>query len=281
MMVALRNGETLRKFAVRSHRLKAYFDANPGYAEEAKPLIEANAIAALLRKGARRDNTHCKYGHPLFGRTVYIRRNGKRQCLICAKRRDGAPPPPSAEQLKQVTAALNAGKPLRLICAGMIGPKRRATPIVSYIKLNAYRRQNPAFNQFVLSATVSNNSRGQQRRHNPEAFRVQVVRTEANDFYKILSLVPAGLPADARDDIAQSIMLALLEGVIQRDQVRTRVRHFVAEHNRVFPTKFAKFGDSQLLSLDEVMFEDGSATRGDTVSRGLWDSSPVLATLTG
>jgi hypothetical protein len=38
----------------------------------------------------------------------------------------------------------------------------------------------------------------------------------------------------------------------------------------MFPTKFAKFGDSQLVSLDEVMFDGGTATRGDTVSRGLW-----------
>jgi hypothetical protein len=29
--------------------------------------------------------------------------------------------------------------------------------------------------------------------------------------------------------------------------------------------------DSRLVSLDEAMFEDGSSTRGDTVSRGLWD----------
>jgi hypothetical protein len=39
----------------------------------------------------------------------------------------------------------------------------------------------------------------------------------------------------------------------------------------MFPTKFAKFGDSPLVSLDEVMFDDGSTTRGDNVSRGLWD----------
>ena len=271
MMVALRNGETLRKFSVRSDRLRAYFKAHPDYAREAVPLIVANAKAALLRKGVHRGKTHCKYGHPLFGKTVYIRRNGKRQCLVCAKRRDAAPPPPSAEQLKQVTAALNAGKPLRLICHGMIGPKRGANPIVSAIKLNAYRRQNRAFDQFVVSATASNNSRGQQRRHNPEGFRVAVLRSEANDFYKIHSMVPAGLPADVRDDIAQSIMLALLEGALQRNQVGARVRQFVAEHNRLFPTKFAKFGDGQLVSLDEVIFDGGTATRGDAVSRGFWD----------
>jgi hypothetical protein len=49
------------------------------------------------------------------------------------------------------------------------------------------------------------------------------------------------------------------------------VRHYVSAHNRLFPTRFAKFGNSPLLSLDEVMFDDGTATRGDTITRGLWD----------
>lgn len=39
----------------------------------------------------------------------------------------------------------------------------------------------------------------------------------------------------------------------------------------MFAPKFRKFGDSSLVSLDEVLFDDGSTTRGDTVSRGLWD----------
>jgi hypothetical protein len=45
----------------------------------------------------------------------------------------------------------------------------------------------------------------------------------------------------------------------------------VTAHYRMFPTNFAKFGDARLVSLDEVMYDDGTATRGDTVSRGLWD----------
>jgi hypothetical protein len=84
-------------------------------------------------------------------------------------------------------------------------------------------------------------------------------------------MVPSYLPPHVRDDIAQSIFVALLEGALQRDQVKGRVQRFIADHNRMFPTKYAKFGDSPLVSLDEVMFEDGSTTRGDTVSRGLWD----------
>jgi hypothetical protein len=50
-----------------------------------------------------------------------------------------------------------------------------------------------------------------------------------------------------------------------------RVQSYITQHNRMFPTKYAKFGNSPLVSLDEVMFEDGTTTRGDTVSRGLWD----------
>ena len=50
MMVALREGRTLRTFGVRAPRLEAYFKAHPAYALEARPLIEANAKAAFLRK---------------------------------------------------------------------------------------------------------------------------------------------------------------------------------------------------------------------------------------
>ncbi|MEK9284747.1 MULTISPECIES: hypothetical protein [unclassified Bradyrhizobium] len=49
------------------------------------------------------------------------------------------------------------------------------------------------------------------------------------------------------------------------------MKKLVGEQEREFPTKFRKFGDSLLVSLDEQLFEDGTATRGDSVSRGLWD----------
>jgi hypothetical protein len=53
MMVALREGRTLRTFGVKSPRLEAYFNAHPEFAQEALPLIEENKRAARLRKGAR------------------------------------------------------------------------------------------------------------------------------------------------------------------------------------------------------------------------------------
>jgi hypothetical protein len=56
----------------------------------------------------------------------------------------------------------------------------------------------------------------------------------------------------------------MLSGNLDRENVRTRVKDYVAEYNRMFPTKYAKFGDRPLVSLDEVLFENGLTTRGDT-----------------
>lgn len=63
----------------------------------------------------------------------------------------------------------------------------------------------------------------------------------------------------------------ILSGNLRRDEVRISVKHYINEHDRMFPTKYRRFGDSPLVSLDEAVFDDGSTTRGDTVSRGLWD----------
>jgi hypothetical protein len=63
----------------------------------------------------------------------------------------------------------------------------------------------------------------------------------------------------------------MLSGSLKREEVPSRLKNYVAEFNRMFPTKYAKFGNGQLLSLDEVMFDDGTSTRGDNVSRNLWD----------
>jgi hypothetical protein len=74
-----------------------------------------------------------------------------------------------------------------------------------------------------------------------------------------------------RGDIVGRIFEDMLSGSLRREDVRSRVNAYIAEFNRLYPTKYAKFGDSQLLSLDEVLFDSGSTTRGDTISHGLWD----------
>ncbi|MHC1947280.1 hypothetical protein IF803_23145 [Bradyrhizobium sp. UFLA06-06] len=275
IMLGLREGKTPRELWVRPGQLEAYFSGHPEFAREARPLIEANGKAARARKGDYfRSKTHCKRGHPLTPDNVYLfpyRNALGRKCKLCTKLHSEAPPLPTEDQVKRVTAALNSGQTLNLICTGKVAGKIVASRIMGFNKLKVYRARNPDFDKFIRAATEDHNSNGQLRRWNSQPTRTDQVRAQNNDYYKIRELVPRHLPDDVRDDIAQSVFLALFEGTLQRDQVDSRVRQFVQDHNRMFPTKFAKFGDSPLLSLDEVMFEDGAATRGDSVSRGLWD----------
>jgi hypothetical protein len=168
-----------------------------------------------------------------------------------------------------VTAALNAGQTLSLICHGRLHDQIVKPRILTYRKLNFYRRQNPTFDQFVICSTANNISKGLRLRLHPDHARIEIVRSQNDDFHKILSMLPRQLAN--RDEIAGSIFLALTDGTLQRDQVQLRLPEFIRAQNAMFPINYAKFGDSRLVSLDEVVFEDGSATRGDTVSRGLWD----------
>jgi hypothetical protein len=277
-MAKQKAGNTIRKLTgggelgpafVSRERFIKHCELHPIWAAEARRISALNLSRARSARG--RNLTHCLRGHPFSGANLRCERDGKRKCLTCVKLRGKAPRPPTEEQIKQVTAGLNAGRTLSLICTGIMGGKRIAPRVVGFDKLGLYRRLNPSFDRFVIEATANSNSKGQQRRWQNQPVRTATVRAENNDYYKILGMVPIYLPSDIRDDIAQSIMLALLEGSLRRDQVAVHVRQFVADHNRMFPTKFAKFGNSPLISLDEVMFEDGSTNRGDTVSRGLWD----------
>jgi hypothetical protein len=94
-----------------------------------------------------------------------------------------------------------------------------------------------------------------------------IVHSARSDYCQILELVPRMVPD--REDIAQSVFLALLEGSLRRDQVKQRVNQFVAARNRE-ANKYGvgKFG---LISADAPMFADSHVSRADVATRGLWD----------
>jgi hypothetical protein len=81
-------------------------------------------------------------------------------------------------------------------------------------------------------------------------------------------MLPDQFPGE--NDVVQSIFLALIEGRLDRSQLNRHLQRFVREYNRQHPTKYAKFGTGRLLSLDEVLIEGGTTTRGDNVSQSLW-----------
>lgn len=50
--------------------------------------LEAVTQKVNIRRGknARRAQTHCKYGHELYGINLYVRKDGKRACKACKNR---------------------------------------------------------------------------------------------------------------------------------------------------------------------------------------------------
>lgn len=264
ILAGLRNGKTPRLLWTTADRLKAYCAARPEYGREALPLMEANIKAAFLRKGAHlRDRTHCKHGHSLEGARTY-KKDGYtfRFCVECRKVDDAKGGILKSEVSAKIKAALNS--PTATINSiTHAGPRR----LVSHVALQAYRRADPEIDVLVRGIISTVYSRSQKLRW--QRLRNEAKREETNDYHKILAMMPAAFPD--KDDVVSDIFVALANGSLRREDVRTRVRQFVTAHNRMFPTNYATFAGRRLVSLDAQLFEDGSTTLGDTISRGLWD----------
>jgi hypothetical protein len=124
----------------------------------------------------------------------------------------------------------------------------------------------------VINASRANNIRIQGRAQKLRWQRVRnaAVRDENNDYYKIRAMLPANFPGT--DDVISAIFEDLCSNALNREDIKPRtIARYIAAYNRMYPTKYAKFGDRPLLSLDAQLFKDGTATLGDTISHGLWD----------
>ena len=208
MMAALREGRTLWSFSVMAPRLEAYFAANPGYAQEARPLIEANARAARQRKSSLRSTlTHCKYGHPFSGENLYLAPGRKeRKCLACLKRRGERARRVSEQQARRVVEALNEGKTISNIT------KTGQSYIVNHRALLLFRQKHPTFDRFVVRRSAAN---AKVRHAEATARRFQILRAPApvDDIFALLrSAVPATLPRQIRDDVIGKMALEIFRG---------------------------------------------------------------------
>ncbi len=279
MMAGLREGRTLRKFWVSKARLEVYLVSHPDYAREARPLLEANAQAARLRKGLiwrERTKTMCLKGlHPMSGSNLLIDPlTGRRRCSACHSIARANPRPIDPVVIEKIKQALRNGASIGQICWGRPvggGKIDRSLVLVGPAKFYHLRKTDRAFDQLVAEAAADSNIVGQRIRWSRIRTRIRTsaARNEMNDYHAIRAMLPASFPG--RDDVVSNIFEDILSGSLKREDVKARVQAYVAAHNQMFPTRFAKFGDSPLVSLDEVMFDQGSATRGDTVTRGLWD----------
>jgi hypothetical protein len=177
--------------------------------------------------------------------------HGRKRCLACRRLSTANAPEMSIEIADKVRLALRNGANLKQITTGNVPFSDRTDPsliITTYKIIQRHRRENPDFNESVNAALG----------RAPPLAAVGTYRYHWNpsDLDTIPALLRDGFPG--KGDVVQSIFVALIEGRIDRSQLDRYFRRFVTEYHRQHPTKYAKFGDSQLLSLDEVMFEDGS-----------------------
>ena len=290
-MRRLKAGETLRRITsgdkrcgpalVTPQRFKKHCELHPVWAAEAMHLAKANAKAADRLKSInsywrKRTQQLCLKGlHPMVGSNVRIDPStGRRACLACRKIAAKNPPSMKPAMIALVKREIDRGISLSQLTFGRPtggGAKNPSLKIVDPAVFYHQRRIDPEFDRYVLERIANNSSRGQRIRYARARARIQseARREEANDYERILALFPTSFPG--REDAAQDVFVALLEKSLKREDVGVRVKQFIAGHNRMFPTNFAKFGDSALVSLDEAIFDDGSGTRGDNVTRGLWD----------
>jgi hypothetical protein len=270
------NGGRLGKAVCSLEKFKKHCAAYTAWGAEAQRLAKINAKAGDILKSvnnAKRRQTQemCLKGlHPMKGDNLTIRK-GRRACLACWRHHATHPPIHSIlPVLDLIKDDLRRGISLAQICHGIPTGGGKVDRRLVRVRTNVfyhYRELNPEFDQFVREALAGNNSRGPKIRWT--RVHTSSVRDSNNEYYKIRDMIPEQNPH--RDDIVARIFEDLLNGSLVREEVPGRVKVYIAELNKLYPTQYRKFGDSLLVSLDEVMFEDGSTTIGDNVSRSLWD----------
>jgi hypothetical protein len=207
--------------------------------------------------------THCKNGHPLSNASFY-QKDGyvARHCRTCRLMRAKRPSIIKPEIAEKVRTLLKAN-----VSISSITKAGTRSYVMNHVTFTHFRRQDPEIDALAARVIAGAQPRAQKLRW--QRVRNAAVRDDNNDYYKIRAMVPESNPH--RDDIVARIFEDMLAGCLEREDVPDRVKVYIAELNKLYPTQYRKFGDSLLVSLDEVLFDDGSTTRGDTVSRGLWD----------
>ena len=253
-------------------RLKTHCDLNPAWAEEARQL---SAKTTNRRKSTNcwlTNLTICKNGmHAMTPDNIKVATWGRRLCKACYEANMRRAKPLSDETKAKIIRAVDAGATMSQLAHGKLPGGKRTSSLAPHKNIMFTRQLDPEFNAFLSSRLPINTQKSRSRSFAIRHTRAQTsaARQEANDYHAILDMIPAGNPH--RDDVVSRIFEDMLSGTLKREDVPRRISVYVAELNRVYPTKYAKFGDGQLFSLDEVMFDGGSSTRGDYVCRGLWD----------
>ncbi len=266
VMNHLRAGGTFADAPVSYKVSRAHGRKHPEWWAEAYRTAIANSKRrnreAIDRRVAKL--THCKRGHALSGSNIILvfRDDGvRRSCRACKFITSRAVRPLTTDEVERAKSLLQAGVGI----SKLYGAK--GFYVANRASINHRCSIDPVFDKIVAAAKSRLIALPDPHAHDNSAF---LSACGSADFEQIRRLVPSYLPSHERDDIAQDVMVALLEGRITRAGIPAHLRKFMTIHNRMFPPGFAKIGKARVVSLDEPLIDGGKATRSDFVSEGLW-----------
>ncbi len=112
-------------------------------------------------------------------------------------------------------------------------------------------------------ADIDCSAQHQENHYLAQAIESDLLATSAI-FTQIRDAVPKSLPGEIREEAIARMALAWTEGNLRPRDIPARVDEFIRKHFRAF----SKYGP---MSLDAKLFDDGTVTLGDTITRGFWD----------
>jgi hypothetical protein len=277
---ALELGVTRRRMAKRedgapivgAKKFKKHCSMFPTWGKKAIQMADKNTKAADLLKSPKLYRRSCKHGHSLDEGRIYFKYGYVcRRCRKCDKIRNDNAGLVRPEVAARIAAALRNGATINQIIHGRPaggGRRDRSLVLVYPPAFYRYRRENPNFDKLVLGY-IENRILSKPNPVLDVPPGTYKYDWHPSDQQFIEALLPANFPE--KEVVVQEIIVSLLEGRLDRSQIRDKVRWFIRDQNVLFPTKYRTFGNSRLLSLDDTPSSDSSTTFGDMVSVGLWD----------
>ncbi|MET4484363.1 hypothetical protein [Bradyrhizobium sp. F1.13.3] len=273
-------GASLRKLLSEydTIRLRLYRKSNPAWEAKFKPVITRNSRLATAA-GSRGYQTHCKYGHALTDDNVKVdSRNGTRACITCRRAFIGAPV--TEEAIRTVECGLLTGMSFKQLTSPAAG--RRST--LSFLQVRTLRLTRPDVNRrWAMAARNPGTVRSFSSVHSiapirglPVEIPSDFVRNDIplyvpqdGDYEWLYSFTPRYLQKSARDDIVGDLWIELSERRVSRTDIPACARRLIAAFNKENPMK--AYGDIHSpLPLDAPAYLDGTMSRVEIVSEGLW-----------
>lgn len=224
----------------------------------------------------KRERITCGRGHPIppysgFGKV--------RRCLVCDKASHRAAAKNGnlrADVVRKAIAALESGTPISHLGGLVNGKYYPELFILVPARLKKFCAENPKLGRYILRLVDRNGKAAlaEVRRMgslaNALRFPVPAKLSSEGTRKRLLKAV-AHVDPRIRENVHGRMVLALYERRLKPKDILGSVQRFVAEEYRMFSMYVPVVGGI-MRSTDQLLFDDGQMTLGDTVARGLWDS---------